>query len=124
MKTEMKDDKTKDDKKKKEIASHEIAIDDLPVSVRAYEDKNGYAIVITSEDARIGDANGKLVRNFLVRIARGDVPTGGHAHPVQVNEHQTRTVGVADPRLDENGKLFVTNVATGERMPAAEKRHE
>lgn len=100
------------------MAGKVIDISELPVEVEAYEDENGYAIVITSEDARIGDARGKLVKNFLVRIARGDVPKVDGIHSVRVDDDQVRNVPVADARMDETGRLFVKSAADGVHRPA------
>lgn len=102
------------------LQENEIPIEDLPVTVTAYEDENGFALVLTSEDARIGDSNGHLVKNFLVRIVRGTVPKVAGAHPVAINDKLTRTVEVADARIDENGRMFVTDAASGIKHPAVE----
>ena len=100
---------------------NEIPISELPVTVKAYKDENGYAIVIRSEDKRIGNSEGRLVDDFLVRILGGDVPKLDGLHAVAVSDTQTRLVEVADAKLDENGRLFVTNAADGVQMPAAKQ---
>ena len=100
---------------------NEITIDELPVVVKAYHDENGYAIVLTSEEKRISNSEGKLVDNFLVRIVGGEVPRSGHAHQVAVSDTQTRHIEVADARVDERGHLFVTNAADGVKMPSAQQ---
>ena len=103
-----------------DLKENEIPISELPIEVTAYEDENGFALVLTSEDARIGDSEGRLVKNFLVRIVRGNVPKIAGAHTVAINENLKRTVEVADARVDENGKLFVVDAASGAKHPAAE----
>lgn len=103
------------------LAENEIQISELPVTVKAYKDANGYALVLRSEDKRIGDSEGRLVDNFLVRILGGEVPKVGHGvHAVVVSDRQTRHVAVADARIDEVGKLFVTS-QEGEKYPAAQQ---
>lgn len=96
-----------------------IALEDLPVEISAYEDDNGYAIIITSGDKRIGNGKGELVDTLLVRVIRGDVPRVNGTCTVQVNDMQTQTVKVAATETDEIGRLFVTNEATGQKMPVA-----
>lgn len=103
------------------MAGNLIDISDLPVEVKAYEDENGFALVISSKDARIGDSDGKLVKNFLVRIVRGDVPKVDGVHSVKVDGNQVRSVSVAGARLDETGKLFVESAADGVQRPVAEQ---
>lgn len=111
--------------KKKEIIEkvvvdeNEIPIDELPVEIKAYKDEHGYAIVIRSEDKRIGNAKGKLVDTLLVRMLGGVVPKVDGVHSVVVADKQVRSVPVADARIDEVGRLFVTNAVDGVQMPAA-----
>lgn len=114
-----------DTKKNTDIETFEenqIPIEDLPVSVKAYKDENGYALVLRSTDKRIGDSEGRLVDNFLVRILGGDsVPKVGHgSHAVAVSDTQTRHVAVADARIDEKGALFITS-EDGTKFPAAKE---
>lgn len=97
------------------MKENQIPIEQLPVTIEAFEDDNGFAVVITSEDRRISDSKGNLVNNFLVRIARGDVPKTLKAHPVAINEKQSKHVTVAETHMDEAGRLFVTDNATGEK---------
>lgn len=102
-----------------EAEENEITLDQLPVEIKAYADENGYALVITSEDARIGNAQGKLVKTLLVRILGGDVPKVTGVHAVTVDDKQTRHVEVADAKIDEAGRLFVTSATDGVQRPAA-----
>lgn len=103
-----------------DFEENEIPISELPVTVKAYKDENGYAIVLRSEDKRIGDSNGHLVDNFLVRILGGVVPKVDGVHAVAVSDKQTRHVEVADAHIDERGALFVT-AADGTKFPAAKQ---
>ena len=104
----------------KQVADNEVALEQLPVEIRAYEDENGYAIYITSEEARIGNAQGKLVKEVMVRVLGGDiVPKVDGVHAVAVSDAHTRSVQVADARIDEAGRLFVTDAADGVQRPAA-----
>ena len=98
---------------------NQIPIEQLPVDVRAYKDENGYALVLRSEDKRIGNSKGRLVDNFLVRIVGGDVPKVDGVHSVAVSDVHTRRVHVADAKIDEKGRLFVTNAMDGVQMPVA-----
>ena len=99
-----------------------IALEELPVRISAYEDKNGYAIIIKADDERIGNGQGKLVDTLLVRIARGDVPKVNNTHAAKVNDVLNRTVEVAEANIDEAGRIFVTDKASGQRMPAADQQ--
>jgi hypothetical protein len=103
-----------------ELEENEIPISDLPLKVTAYEDEKGFALVLTSEDARIGDSTGRLVKNFLVRIVRGPVPKVTGTHAVAINKNLTRTVEVADAGIDEAGNMFITDATTGEKYRAAD----
>lgn len=105
----------------KKLEENEIPIEDLPIQVKAYRDDNGYALVLRSKDKRISNSKGKLVDNFLVRILSGEVPRIAHAHPVAVDGQQVRHVEVGDASVDELGNLFVTNAASGVKMPAAKQ---
>lgn len=98
-----------------------IALENLPVKIFAYEDDNGYAIIITSDDKRIGNGQGELVDTLLVRVMRGDVPRVNGTCTVQVNDMQTQTIKVAATETDETGRLFVTDGATGQKMPVAKQ---
>lgn len=99
--------------------NNQININDLPITVDAFEDENGYALVLTSKDARIGNSAGVLVKNFLVRIARGDVPQPNKTHPVQIGDGVKQTVEVDTVRIDETGKMFVTSAADKVQRPVA-----
>ena len=98
---------------------NEITLEELPVEIKAYQDENGYAIVIKSKDARIGNAQGRLVDTLLVRVLGGVVPKVNGVHAVTVADTQTRSVEVADAMIDETGRLFVTSAADGVQRPAA-----
>ena len=101
-----------------EMKENQIPIEDLPVTLEAFEDKNGFALVISSKDERIGDSNGRLVNNFLVRIARGDIPKVGTVHSVKISDKgHERSVEVADINMDESGKLFVKSNIDGIQRP-------
>ena len=100
---------------------NEIPIEELPVEVHAYKDENGYALVLRSKDKRIGNSEGRLVDNFLVRILGGDVvPKVEGVHSVKVSDSHTRSVEVADAKIDEVGRLFVTSAADGVQRPAVQ----
>ena len=98
---------------------NEIPIEQLPVEIKAYKDENGFAIIITSDEARIGNAQGKLVKTLLVRVLGDDIPKVNGVHSVTVADALTRHVPVADARIDEAGRLFVTSAADGVQRPAA-----
>lgn len=100
-----------------QLEENEVPIDSLPVQVKAYKDENGYALVLRSEDARIGNSQGRLVKDFLVRILDGEVPKVDGVHAVPVSGTQVRHITVADARIDERGNLFVTNAADGVQIP-------
>lgn len=108
-----------DKNKRASSEDNEIPIEQLPVEIKAYEDENGFAIVITSDEARIGNAQGKLVKTLLVRILGDDIPKLKGVHSVTVDDARTRHVPVADARIDEAGRLFVTSAADGVQRPAA-----
>ncbi|MBR2682033.1 MAG: hypothetical protein IKE22_02050 [Atopobiaceae bacterium] len=98
---------------------NEIPLDQLPVEVKAYQDENGYALVLKSKDKRIGNSEGNLVDTFLVRILGGEVPQAVHA--VAVSDVHTQHVSVADSKIDERGRLFITSAADGVQRPAAKQ---
>ncbi|MBQ9004930.1 MAG: hypothetical protein IJ092_01005, partial [Atopobiaceae bacterium] len=89
---------------------------------KAFKDENGFALVIKAKDKRIGSSDGKLVDNFLVRILDGEVPKTYGVHSVAVAENQTRHVEVADSKIDEKGRLFITSATDGVKRPAAKKK--
>ncbi len=100
---------------------NEVPLDQLPVEVKAYRDENGFAILIKSKEKRIGNAEGKLVDTFLVRILGGEVPKAHGAHAVAVSEEQAKHVEVADSKIDERGRLFITSATDGIQRPAAKQ---
>lgn len=100
---------------------NEIPLDQLPVEIKAYKDENGFALVIKSKDKRIGNSEGKLVDNFLVRILDGDVPQVYGVHSVAVSDMHTRHVEVAGSNIDERGRLFITSATDGVQRPASKQ---
>lgn len=100
---------------------NEVPLDQLPVVIKAYKDENGYAIVIKSKEKRIGSSDGTLVDNFLVRVLDGVVPQTYGVHTVAVSDGFTRHVEVADSKIDERGRLFITSATDGVQRPAAKK---
>ncbi|MBR3234507.1 MAG: hypothetical protein IKG11_02720 [Atopobiaceae bacterium] len=97
----------------------EISLDELPIEIKAYRDKNGFAVVFKSDEQRIGDSDGHLVDNFLVRILDGPVPKKDKAHAVALSDQHSRHVEVAEAKIDERGRLFVTSATDGIQRPAA-----
>lgn len=91
----------------------EVTLDELPVSITARQDENGYVLVITSDEKRIGGSNGRLVDSCRIRILDGDVPRVSGVHAIAITGSKARHVGVADARIDEMGSLFVTSAADG-----------
>lgn len=100
---------------------NEIPLDQLPVEIKAYKDENGFALVLKSDDKRIGNAEGNLVDTFLVRILEGEVPQTYGVHAVAVSDVHTQHVSVADSKIDEKGRLFITSAADGVQRPAAKQ---
>lgn len=100
---------------------NEIPLDQLPVEIKAYKDENGFALVIKSKDKRIGNSEGKLVDNFLVRILDGEVPQVYGVHSVAVSDMHTRHVEVSGSNIDERGRLFITSATDGVQRPAAKE---
>ena len=100
---------------------NEIPLDQLPVEIKAYKDENGYALVLRSKDKRIGNASGNLVDTFLVRILEGEVPKTYGVHAIAVSDVHTQHVEVADAKIDENGRLFITSATVGVQRPAAKQ---
>ncbi len=101
------------------VDENEIPLDQLPVELKAYKDENGYALVLKSDEKRIGNSEGRLVDVFLVRILGGPVPKVDGVHAVGIAENQTQLVEVADAKLDEKGRLFVTSATDGIQRPSA-----
>lgn len=96
-----------------------IPLENLPVTISAFEDEHGFAIVIKSEDNRIGSADGTLTNTVTIRVAQGDIPKVATAHPVQIADAITRHVEVKSTHMDETGRVFVTDAASGEKHPVA-----
>lgn len=105
--------------KKPESLENEIPLDQLPVELKAYKDENGYALVLKSKDRRIGDAKGRLVDTLLVRILDMAVPKVDGVHAVGITDTYSQLVEVADARIDERGRLFVTSATDGVQRPSA-----
>lgn len=99
--------------------NNEIPLDQLPVEIKAYKDEYGFALVLRSKDKRIGSSTGRLVDNYLVRILDGEVPQTYGVHAVAVADGQTRHVEVAESKIDERGRLFITSATDGVQRPAA-----
>lgn len=100
---------------------NEISLDQLPVEVKAYKDKNGFALVLRSKDKRISNAEGKLVDTLLVRILEGEVPQTYGVHAIAVSDSHTQHVEVAESKVDEMGRLFITSATDGVQRPAAKQ---
>lgn len=101
--------------------SNEVPLDELPVEIKAYKDENGYALVLKSKENRIGNGEGKLVDTLLVRILGGVIPKAHGAHAVAVSEEQAKHVEVAESKIDERGRLFITSATDGIQRPAAKQ---
>lgn len=100
---------------------NEIPLDQLPVELKAYKDENGFALVLKSKDRRIGNAEGHLVDKLLVRILDGAVPKVDGVHAVEISDIHSRHVEVADAKIDERGRLFVTSATDGIQRPSTKK---
>lgn len=101
--------------------SNEVPLDELPVEIKAYKDENGYALVLKSKENRIGNAEGTLVDTLMVRILGGEIPKVHSAHAVAVSEEQAKHVEVAESKIDERGRLFITSATDGIKRPAAKQ---
>ena len=100
---------------------NEVPLDELPVEIKAYKDDNGFALVLRSKDKRIGNAAGNLVDTILVRILDGEVPKTYGVHSIAVSDRHTQHVEVADSKIDEQGRLFITSATDGVQRPAAKQ---